>query len=206
MTPPLHAAKDAASRPRWLVRMLTGRRAEAIGFGWGVAEASLFFVVPDVWVGWIAIVAPRLALPVLLATTAGAVLGALLLAVAAPVATDALMAWFAAVPGILPGDLSTAREQLAAGGVGSFVASPLGGIPLKLYAFAAGMDAFGTLPLALGVVLNRLVRVGGFTLLMVALGWVGRPLLRRRPGVVLLLYVAGWIAFYAAFWTARSAG
>ena len=97
----------AVATPRWLAWMLGGRRAETVGFLWGVAEASLFFVVPDVWTGWIAIVAPRRAVPVLVMTLLGAVLGALLLFLVAPYATDALVAWFGMVPGLLPGDLVT---------------------------------------------------------------------------------------------------
>lgn len=196
----------AVATPRWLAWMLGGRRAETVGFLWGVAEASLFFVVPDVWTGWIAIVAPRRAVPVLVMTLLGAVLGALLLFLVAPYATDALVAWFGMVPGLLPGDLATAREQLATQGVGAFTASPLGGIPLKLYAFGAGLDAFGAVPLVVGVVLNRLVRVGGFTLLMGIAGALGRPLVRRRPAVVAAVYVVGWCVFYGTFWMVRSPG
>lgn len=207
MTISVDPARPAGEAPpRWLAWMLGARRAELIGFLWGVAEASLFFVVPDVWTGWIAIVAPRRAISVFLVTTLGAVLGALLLFLVAPWATDTLVAWFALVPGLLPGDLATAREQLATQGIVAFTASPLGGIPLKLYAFGAGLDGVGALPLVVGVVLNRLVRVGGFTLLMGIAGALGRPLVRRRPGFVAVVYVAGWCLFYGTFWIVRSPG
>ena len=40
---------------------------------WGVAEATLFFVVPDVLVGWIALRGPRRTLVVWLGATAGGI-------------------------------------------------------------------------------------------------------------------------------------
>jgi membrane protein YqaA with SNARE-associated domain len=58
--------------------------APLIAFIWGLAEATLFFIVPDVYLGFVALFDWRRALRALAAPIAGAVLGgALMYALAA---------------------------------------------------------------------------------------------------------------------------
>ena len=42
-----------------IVGFVSSRAALWVGAGWGFAEASLFFIVPDAWLGLVALFAPR---------------------------------------------------------------------------------------------------------------------------------------------------
>src|SRR2546430_827245 len=51
------------------------RHSRVIGFAWGLAEATLFFVVPDVWVSWVALFSFRKSALALAFVVAGSLVG-----------------------------------------------------------------------------------------------------------------------------------
>src|SRR5437016_13338452 len=55
--------------------LAASRRAAGVGLFWGFAEATVFFIVPDVLLGAVALFAPRAAPRVLAFTLAGALAG-----------------------------------------------------------------------------------------------------------------------------------
>ena len=183
-----------------LVGLASGWSVLVVAFAWAMAEASLFFVVPDVWLGLVALYAPRRMLVTLVAVILGAVTGGALLHLATPPLGDTLSRWIVALPGIGATDLDQARAELASQGIAAFLNGPLQGLPVKLYIHAAALDRFGLPDVTLAVALNRLERIGIFGLVMTLLGVVGRPLISRWPRAVLLAYVMAWVVFYAVFW------
>ena len=183
-----------------LVRAASGWRALAIAFTWAMMEASLFFVVPDVWLGFVALYAPRRMLATLAATVLGAVAGGAMLYLVTPLLGDTLSGWLVHLPGIGATDLVRARAELARQGIAAFLNGPLQGLPVKLYIHAGALDGLGLPGALLGVALNRLERIGVFGLVMAFVGVIGRPVIVRWPRAVLLVYVTAWVMFYAAYW------
>lgn len=176
-----------------------GARERAIAAAWGFAEATLFFVVPDVWLTRLALGGAARAL--IAAAWAGA--GA--------VAAGALMWWWGAesaasaeraldaLPAIAPAMIERVRAELAGHGPVAVAAGGFAGTPYKVYAVEAG--ALGvSLPAFLAASAGaRLARFGAAVLLAAGLarwplsGW-SAP--RRR-----LAHAVAWAVFYGLYWS-----
>jgi membrane protein YqaA with SNARE-associated domain len=176
-----------------------------IGFAWGLAEATLFFVVPDVWIGWVGLVARRSALGVVVLTLAGALVGgALTYAVAAATTPARSASILDGVPTVDREAISHVSAEMEADGPRSVVNNPLRiGRPYKLYARAAGVQDESPASFLLWSIPARLVRFLPLTVLVVVAGFALRRWIGARPGIALALYAAVWIAFYA-FYVARA--
>ncbi len=181
-----------AARERW---------AWIAAFAWGFAEATVFFVVPDVLLMWIASRAPRTAPRACVAAIAGALAGgAVMYALGArsPSYAESLLDQ---VPAISRGMIDEVRTETADAGLGAVLLGPLQGQPYKIYAVEWGAIR-GNLPAFLGVsVPARGVRfllcvaLAHFTFVALA-RWT-----RRRAAVESAILAAGWIAFYAYYFT-----
>lgn len=199
------ALRAGATAHETIVRAVSGRAALAVAFAWGVGEATLLFVVPDLWLGFVSLYAPRRFVVTLLAVVAGGVVGAALLFLATPGLGDGLSQLLASLPGTGPDDLAQARTELAAQGAAAFLNGPVQGLPVRLYVHGAALDGIDLPSVLAGTALNRAMRIGLFGLTMAALGVVARPLIIRWPRVVAVAYVVAWIIFYGWFWSVRSA-
>ena len=97
---PVLEGAGADTRRSW-VGFAGSRRAAAIAGGWGLAEATLFFVVPDVWIGLLALFGWRAGLRAVALAVAGALLGgALMYGVGAGVEPDRSGGLLDAVPAV----------------------------------------------------------------------------------------------------------
>lgn len=165
-----------------------------------MAEASLFFIVPDLLISYLAL-------------TRGFKAGAwasLLAAVGAVVGGAAIFLWSAqqpisayraveAVPAISDAMIADARADIAANGW--FVAAvkgPLTSTPYKVYALLAphaGAHLTAFAPAALPVRLPRFLFVA---LCFGLIGHLIRARIDRR--ILLAAFTSGWLLFYGWFW------
>jgi hypothetical protein len=172
-------------------------------FSWGVAEATAAPIVPDVGLGLLALATPAaLGLP-LAAAIAGGVVGALVLVVLgrrSPGTVDQLLQL---QPGLGAAGMEEASRRIATrGGVAFAQVGP--GLPLKAYVVAYLRDRPGT---SVGTIaglslLNRFTRIVPVVAAFSVLGALARPL-DLAAGLVAIVYVLGWAAFYAVFWWLR---
>ncbi len=188
--------------PSAIHRIAASTGALWVAAGWGAAEASLFFLVPDLWVMFVALFAPGRTLKVLRATVAGALVGATLLWWLAP-SWPALGDAIAALPGIRPVDLATASGELGGQGLGAFLNGPLQGLPVKLYIHGAALLGQPLGGVLLMVALNRLERVGLSAAVAWAVGTVFRRPIERHPRAVLAGYIGLMLVTYGAYFTLR---
>lgn len=197
-------APPAATPYGRIRRAVSHPAALAVGFAWGVGEATVLFVVPDAWLGFVSLYAPRRYFATLLAIVAGGVVGAALLYLVTPALGDDLSQLLAGLPGTHPGDLAQARAELAAQGVAAFLNGPVQGLPVRLYVHGAALQGLDLPAVLAATALNRVMRIGLFGLTMAILGVVARPLIARWPRAIAVVYVAAWVVFYAWFWSAAS--
>jgi membrane protein YqaA with SNARE-associated domain len=169
-------------------------------FVWGVAEATLFFIVPDVLLSYIGLKrGPRGAAIASLYAALGAALGGAIMfswSARDPVAaSNAVMA----VPAISDAMAERAAEDMMTNWFTATLLGPLSSTPFKLFAvIAPHVDA--SLPaFALAAVLARLPR---FLVVSVAVAWLGR-LVEPRLGPRASFYIltCAWLLFYAVFFT-----
>ncbi len=179
---------------------LTGPSATIVGSAaWGFLEATVFFVVPDVLVGLVALFAPRRALGAWLAAVVGAVVGA-----ATVSAAMRRFGWdpepiFGSLPGIRRSDIVTAHEAVVSNAVRAFASGPSQGIPVKIFVAEATRLGLPIERILALVVVNRAPRIGAFAAAMALLGLLGRPAVERRPRAVVAVYGFIWAGFYAWF-------
>lgn len=172
-------------------------------FVWGVAEATLFFIVPDVIVGAVAVFRPRRALASVVAAIAGALVGGLILYVAARGGGAGVRSIIEAVPGIRPETVARVQAELDGHGGTALVLAPFSGIPYKIYAVEWSLRGWGLPALLAWTVPARAVRIVPVALLAGGAGFVLRRWLERRPDVWLRLYGLGWVAVYVVYFRAN---
>jgi hypothetical protein len=185
--------------PRWLEAWL-GRPGAVVAFSWGLAEGTLFFVVPDLAFTMTTAFRPSRGLMQLALAVAGALLaGSVMYSFAASSPREA-RAIVASVPFVGESMVESTDRRLESRGARAMFDSPLGGVPYKVYAVLAP-PRFSYAEFLLLSIPARAERML-FSWLPVAL--LARALRRlderRRRRVVPIAYALSWICVYAIYW------
>ncbi|MDZ4735480.1 MAG: hypothetical protein SGJ07_03950 [Rhodospirillaceae bacterium] len=165
-----------------------------IAFLWGAAEASFFFIVPDLWISFVAMRRGTIAgLRAASLAAAGAVIGGVVLwhlTLADPVAIDSFLI---ALPGIDAAMRAEVSDAMAAGWFGAIVAGGVSGIPYKLFVAEAATRAIDPALFFVVSVFARLLR-------FLAVGWLAAFVSGRLPTHWRLpVWAAFWLALYAGY-------
>jgi hypothetical protein len=179
-----------------VARLVSGPYGLLLAFLWGYAEALSWFIVAEMALILFAAAVPRRVMPWAAAVIGGSVLGVL------------TNAWLATGGTLLPAPLTTPR--MAARAFDQFAAGPsaimhqaLSGIPVKVYARAAGEHHVDLWHLAGWTLLERGLRITAVGLIVWLMSKLLHPLLRRVYGVYLIvvsvLFTAGLSAVIAAW-------
>jgi membrane protein YqaA with SNARE-associated domain len=167
-----------------------------------LAEATLFFIVPDVGLTYAAVGSVRVALRRMLVATVGALIGAGVMYAWGAAAFDSARDAVALVPAISDRMIETSREQLAADGssyrgVLALFAGAFTGVPIKIYAIHAGNLGTPLWFLLPALALARLMRFGA----AIVLAWGIRRTLAQKlsDAHARRVLIAFWVLFYAAF-------
>jgi membrane protein YqaA with SNARE-associated domain len=171
---------------------------------WGVAEASVFFVIPDVVICFITLrYGFRHGIAAVVASIVGAMLGGVLAYVWGQTDIEGARAFFDGLPAISAATIARAGEEIV-------VAQPLllmmkgafTSVPYKLYASEAGAANISLESLMLMTPVVRFPRfflAAAVTAILVKIapaGWL------KRKYVVLAGF---WVLFYGAYWTVAAA-
>lgn len=181
-----------------------GKRTYALALGWGFAEATVFFIVPDVLLTRLALRDARRAGIACVWSLAGALAGGVCLwMIAESGGALWLLRAFESLPGIDRTLSFTAASSLNENGTVAFFTGALTGVPYKLFAVHAHMQGMS---LAVFVAVSgaaRFFRFGATTLL----AWlVGRVLHNVSPGTRLRLHTAFWFVFYVSYFALVTRG
>lgn len=179
--------------------------ARQVGFWWGLAEGTFFFVVPDVYIS----------LATLFSLSAGAtawgfsILGSLvaipLIHLLVVVLGIDYLAVLEGIPAISAPMIGQVIARLGEDGLPYTPLLVLGGVPLKVYGGAAFSLGFPLASVMVWTVFARIVRIlptyaiaGGARLLF------GHRI-DARPGPWLALFLGAWVTFYAFYFSKMSA-
>lgn len=174
-----------------------------LAFIWGVAEATFFFIVPDVAVGASALFRPRRAMAAAGAAIAGALVGGLILYGVAAALGFELRDTIERVPGIPPEMVACAQSELAEHGGAALVLAPFSGTPYKIYAAEWAMRGWGLPALLAWTVPARAIRIVPVAVVTALVGMWGRKWLMRRSGLWLVGYGLIWTVFYIFYFRAN---
>jgi membrane protein YqaA with SNARE-associated domain len=165
---------------------------------WGFAEATVFFIVPDVL---LTLIAQRAGLRAALVATGFAVLGA---------CAGGLVMWHLGshypaetlaaldmVPAVSPEMVARARTSLAAAPFDALLAGAFSGIPYKVFAGTAASGGVSASALLLFTIPARAAR---FLFAVAATVLLDRAILRDVPELARRRILIGfWLAFYAVY-------
>ena len=167
---------------------------------WGLAEATFFFIVPDVLLSVLAIRKPRKeALVACGYALLGALLGSVVMYVWGSTHPGAAAAFLEYVPAVSAEMIEGVEDSLQQNGLWALFTGPSSGIPYKVYGVKVGTLQISFLFFFLVSIPARLVR---FVLTVLITRVIAHRLLRRWPEKRKLQILAGfWIVLYAAFWT-----
>jgi hypothetical protein len=165
---------------------------------WGFAEATGFFIIPDVALGLLALVAPRRAAPLFVATVGGALAGTAVLYRWALRSPDTVESVLLAIPGINAPMVEAAREQVRDGDPLS-IAQFGAGTPLKVYTYAWATGPRSAPAMLAAAAVNRLTRIGPGVAVAAAIGRLAPGFLRRHDRPVLTGYTVGYVVGYVLY-------
>jgi len=169
-------------------------------FLWGLAEATFFFIVPDVL---LTLTAQRrgfrAATLATLFAVAGACVGGALMWRLGQGYPERVVALLDLLPAISPAMIADARPALAENPFLALIKGALSGVPYKVF---AALAAHAGLPVATFLAITIPARAARFLLLCAATALADRLAARwltRRMRTLIL--IGGWAIFYAVYWS-----
>jgi membrane protein YqaA with SNARE-associated domain len=183
-------SSDGRAPRRWL---------RAVASSWGFAEATLFFVVPDVWISHAAVRSLRQGLWASVFALAGALAGGVVVYLLGLRHQRALLALYDHLPAISRDLIAQVAEQLQSlGGLG-VVLGGFTGTPYKLYAAQAASAGMDLAPFLAASVLARGLR---FVLVALVVALIARVLQPRLgASATQRVLIVFWILFYGWYWS-----
>ncbi len=168
-------------------------RARIVGFYWGVAEATVFFVLPDFFLAPAIIANPKQAWRLVLAITAGSAVGALIVSLFVAVAPATMCTFITALP--FTNEAMIAKASLHAGESLASFWQPFSGVPMKAWIWS--MITGGTAFIAFFSVMmvGRMMRFVLVALIALLVERFFGDMMRRHAAVFFVAYV---IIFFAS--------
>lgn len=173
----------------------------AAAAAWGLAEATVFFVVPDVLLTWLAGFRPRVVWRAVAACLAGALAGGALMylyATRSPGAMRALLEFVPAIGGSLVADTGSA---LRADYARTLLRAGFTGVPYKILAVESGAQAQGLATFLAWSVPARLSRWVLMVLAARGIAILVRRHVRRPDPVLWVLWAAVWGIVYVVYFS-----
>lgn len=165
---------------------------------WGFAEATFFFIVPDVLLTGIAAWrGRRTALIATLWTVTGAVIGGALMFLWGAQNLGGIVTMLDRLPAISPEMIASARVDLGRSGLAVMIPGAFSGVPYKIYAAMAPAAGVGVGPFLAASVPIRALRFVAGVLIAAGLSRLLAARLARRQQIGML--AALWLAFYGIY-------
>lgn len=165
----------------------------ALAWGWGLAEATFFFLVPDVYLTFVALRSLRAGLKAAAAALGGALIGGSLMYFWGLYSPHTALAFLSHIPGIHDPLIARVRTQLQGRGLVAMLKGPLQGMPYKIYAVQWGVLHGGW---ASFLVVSLPARAGRF-LLSVLIPFALRRFV--RPWILACAWTAFYVYYFSAF-------
>ena len=186
------------SPPKGL-KWLLGRPGLVTAFAWGVAEGSVFFLIPDIIITLTALFSLKRSLLQMGCVVAGSLVAGIFLYQWSQVNYVAAKSMVLKVPFVRGSMFDETQREFQISGLWALYAGPTRGIPYKVYAVQA--PAFCALPVfLLASIPARLERLAISWVVFACVGYVFRKRKARR-WTAILFHGVYWIIVYVGYWT-----
>ena len=170
-----------------------------ISFLWGFAEATVFFIVPDVYLGFVALFNWRRGLLAAFSALLGATLGGSIMYILGmnnPAGINRFLTYIPLIDSTLVNEVAS---QTRTSGLIAVLTGPFRGTPYKIYAVQAGEQSLPLLSFLLMTIPARLQR---FLPLVLVFGGIGKwfqDFIEKHTMLVLVSYALMWVMIYIIF-------
>jgi membrane protein YqaA with SNARE-associated domain len=171
-----------------------------IGFLWGFAEGTAFFIVPDVYLGFVALFNWKRGLWSMVAAVIGAMIGGSVMYSLASKDLSGVDLFLTRIPLINTEMIADISNKIQAEGLITMVNGPLRGIPYKIYAVQAGGHSLPYLSFLFMTILARLERLLPVTLLTAGIGKWFKDFIKQHTMLVVGIYVLTWGFVYFLYY------
>lgn len=166
---------------------------------WGFAEATVFFIVPDVWLSIAGRKKLRTGLIACFYSLLGALIGGLLLFIWSSTNQATALQLLDWIPGINSAMIKDVNQQIIDQGLVAILFGPLSGTPYKIYAVqAAGLGA----NIWMFMFVSIFARIVRFLLVTIfchyALKFLNKVMDKKYN---LNILIVGWVGFYLFYFT-----
>ena len=175
------------------------RRPEVFAAAWGLAEATVFFIVPDVLLSALALQNLKRALAACLFALTGALVGGAIIWTLGQGDADGMRQSFVSIPAIDSELISGVEAQIRERGLWAVFLGPLQGVPYKIYALEASRLGYGLGIFLLISIPARLLRFLVVTLVIAGLAQLFRDRISLLSMRITL--AVAWTTFYAWYFT-----
>lgn len=173
-------------------------KSNVIALLWGFAEATFFFIVPDVYISYKAIKSIKIALIVSLFSLIGAIIGGTLMYFLSNNTSIDLLKYMTFIPGINDVYISQVNTDFSEHGVMALFYGPKQGIPYKLYALLAPVYNIPYITFIIISVFARSLRFILVAVIVSALSKILSKWISDKTKIVLLIVF--WVIFYAIYY------
>ena len=170
------------------------------GVVWGFAEATLFFIVPDVLLTLVALYSIRRSIKLVAFILLGALMGGTVMFYQGAKDPARAQAMVLHVPFVSMAMFTKTHAGFERDGIWTLAKSPGNGIPYKVYCVQASRYAGWPAFIAMSV-LARLERFAPFWLVAATLGLVFKKQIAHRPLVPIVVHLSLWIVGYTLYWS-----
>jgi hypothetical protein len=171
-----------------------------LGFLWGFAEGTAFFIVPDVYLGFVALFNWKRGLLAMVAAVIGAMVGGSVMYNLAMKDLSAVNLFLTRIPLINAEMVADIANKMQADGLIAMVNGPLRGVPYKIYAVQAGGQSLPYLSFLFMTILARLERLLPVTLLAAGFGKWFKDFIKQHTMLVVGIYVLIWGIVYFLYY------
>lgn len=171
-----------------------------IGFLWGFAEGTAFFIVPDVYLGFVALFNWKRGLWAMVAAVIGAMVGGSVMYNLAMINLSAINLFLTRIPLINAEMVADISNKMQADGLITMVNGPLRGVPYKIYAVQAGGQFLPYFSFLVMTILARLERLLPVTLLAGGFGRWFKDFTEHHTRLVVGIYVLIWGIVYFLYY------
>jgi len=173
----------------------------AAAAAWGLAEATLFFVVPDVLLTWLAAFRPRVVWPAVAACLAGALAGGVVMYLAAADSPGRMRVLLDAVPAVSSVLVAQTGSALEADYGRQMLRAGFSGVPYKILAVESGARGQGLATFLGWSVPARLPRWVLVVLIARGVAAVVRGRTAQADRVLWTLWAALWGIVYLVYFS-----